>query len=418
MRNKRFFGLLALVALVAGILAACTPAATNQATEEASGPPAECANENACVTVAPGAPIRIGFGGPLSGDVSAFGEDAANALQIAVKDVGEYEGHKFETQNEDDLGSSDGGAAVANRFAADPTIVAVVGHLFSGATSGGSPIYEDAMLPIVSPSATRIDLSQQGYKIFNRVIPSDYFQGQLAALFIYQSLGAKKLAIMHDGSPYGQGLAERVNKVFTEQGGEVVAFQGITAGETDYSAALNTIAADAPDAVFFGGYTGEAAVFASQRGSVGLGDIPFVSGDGIYGDQFIDLAGDAAAGYYATSALPPSDSPLKADFDKKYQDTFGIPAGQLSPYSWFTYDAFNVIVEAIKKVAIKGSDGTLYIPRAALIAAVRGTKGFKGVTGDITCDANGECGSTGLAGFGVYQVADGKWAEQDFTPQQ
>jgi branched-chain amino acid transport system substrate-binding protein len=198
----------------------------------------------------------------------------------------------------------------------------------------------------------------------------------------------------------------------------VVAFEGITAGETDYSAALNTIAADAPDAVFFGGYTGEAAVFASQRGTVGLGEIPFVSGDGIYGDQFMDLAGDAAEGYYATSALPPSDSPLKADFDEKYQAAFGIPAGQLSPYSWFTYDAFNVIVDAIKKVAIKGSDGTLYIPREALIAAVRGTKGFKGVTGDVTCDASGECGSTGLAGFGVYQVTDGAWAEQEFTPEQ
>jgi len=450
MINKKFFGLLALMVLVMGIVAGCaaaTPAATDEpevteepeveeteapeveeteeveetaAPEETDAPsaemPEECANENACVVVAPGDPIRIGFGGPLSGDVSAFGEDAVNALEIAVADAGEFEGHAYEFDAQDDLGSGDGGAAVANLFAADPTIVAVVGHLFSGATSGASPIYEDAMLPIMSPSATRIDLSQAGYTIFNRVIASDFFQGQLAALFIRDGLEAETLAIMHDGSPYGQGLAQRVNDVFTEAGGTVVAFEGITAGETDYSAALNTIAAESPDAVFFGGYTGEAAVFASQRGSVGLGDTPFVSGDGIFGDQFIELAGGNAEGYYTTSALPPADSELKAEFDAKYEEMHGSAPGALSPYSWFSYDSFMVIVAAIEEVSIVGDDGTLYIPRAALIEAVRATSGYEGVTGEVTCDENGECGATGLAAFGVYLVEGDAWVEQDFTP--
>jgi len=450
MFNKKFFGLLALLVLVMGIVAGCaaaTPAATDEpeeteapeveetdapeveeteVAEETEAPteapeaemPEECANENSCVIVAPGDPIRIGFGGPLSGDVSAFGEDAVNALDIAVADAGEFEGHVFEYDKQDDLGSPDGGATVANYFAADPSIVAIVGHLFSGATSAASPIYENAMLPIMSPSATRIDLSQAGYTIFNRVIPSDFYQGQLSALFIRQGLEADTLAIMHDGSPYGQGLAERVSDVFTEAGGEVVAFEGINPGETDYSSALNTIAAESPDVVFYGGYTPEASAIASQRASVGLGDTPFVSGDGIYGTQFIDLAGDNAEGYYTTSALPPADSELKADFDAKYQEAFGIPAGELSPYSWFSYDSFNVIVEAIKQVAIVGDDGTLYIPRAALVEAVRGTSGYQGVTGEVTCDENGECGVTGLAGFGVYQVNDGAWVEQEFTPEQ
>lgn len=404
--------LLFIVLLVAAIvLAACAPATeqpTTEATEEAAAVPAECAEAGACAVFAPGESIVIGMAGPMSGDISAFGTDVSQAVQLAAEDAGELEGHPFVVDTQDDQGTPEGGAAVANLFASNPKVVAVVGHMFSGATNAAMPIYETAKVAMASPSATRIDLTEQGFTVFNRVVGNDKFQGALAAEFIYNTLGARKLALIHDGGAYGQALAERTRDVFTELGGEVVALEAITVGETDYSGVLTAIAALSPDALFFGGYTGEGAVLANQRGAVGLGEIPFVSDDGIYGTQFIDLAGANAEGVYCTSAGTPAASAAKEAFDAAYEEKWGIATGQLSPYSWYGYDAANVLIAAIKQVAVVGGDGNLYIPREALIAAVRGTSGFEGISSTITCDATGECSD---AGFSVYQVQDGVWVE-------
>ncbi len=396
--KKVFFALLVVI-LAALVTTGCGAAG--------GAVPEACQEEGACAVYAEGEPIRIGFAGPMSGDISAFGQDASQAIQLALEDVGEFEGFTFEMDAQDDMGTPEGGAQVANKFVSDPTIVAVVGHQFSGATNAAMPIYEDANIPMVSPSATRIDLTTLGSKVFNRVVASDAFQGDLAADFFYNDLGVRKLAIIHDGGAYGQGLAERTREVFTGLGGEVVAFEAITVGETDYSAVLTSIAALGPEAIFFGGYTGEGAVLVNQRGGVGLGEIPFVSDDGVYGTQFIDLAGANAEGVYCTSAAEPPASTAKDDFDARYEEKFGVAAGALSPYSWFAYDSTMVIIEAIKKVAIV-SGGKLYIPRAALVEAVRATSGYAGLTGDITCDATGECKR---GGFAVYQVQNGEWVE-------
>ncbi len=428
---KKAYFLLFVLLVATLMLAACAPATPTQAppTEEATEAPAtevateeatpevteapaavpeECAEEGACAVFAPGEPIVIGFAGPMSGDVSAFGIDVSQGVQLALEDAGEFEGHPFQLNAQDDQGTPEGGAAVANLFVSDPKIVGVVGHMFSGATNAAMPIYETAKVVMVSPSATRIDLTQQGFTVFNRVVASDLFQGDVAANFIFNELGARKLAIIHDGGAYGQGLAERTREVFTSLGGEVVAFEAITVGETDYTGVLTSIAAAGPDAIFFGGYTGEGAVLVSQKGAVGLADVPFVSDDGIYGTQFIELAGAAAEGVFCTSAATPPESDAKADFDARYEAKFGVAAGALSPYSWFGYDAANLIIEGIKKVAVVAEDGTLYIPRVALAQAVRSTSGYQGLTGEITCDETGECKR---GGFAVFQVQNGAWVE-------
>lgn len=417
MKKAFLIGLVMLVAVF--VLAACAPATeqpaeeateepVEEATEEAAAVPAECTEAGACAVFAPGEPIVIGMAGPLSGDISAFGTDVSQAVQLAAEDAGELEGHAFVVNSQDDQGTPEGGAAVANLFASNPSIVGVVGHMFSGATNAAMPIYETARVAMSSPSATRIDLTQQGFTVFNRVVGNDKFQGALAAEFIYNTLGARKLALIHDGGAYGQALAERTRDVFTELGGEVVAFEAITVGETDYSGVLTAIAAVQPDSLFFGGYTGEGAVLANQRGAVGLGEIPFVSDDGIYGTQFIDLAGANAEGVYCTSAGTPVASDTKAAFDAAYEARWGIATGQLSPYSWYGYDAASVLIAAVKQVAVAADDGNLYVPREALVAAMRGTSGYEGITSTITCDATGECSD---AGFAVYQVQDGAWVE-------
>jgi branched-chain amino acid transport system substrate-binding protein len=390
------------------LLVACgkaTPAPTEVCAADAGG----------CAVFAAGEPIKIGFAGPMSGDVSAFGIDASQGIGIALTDSGKFEGHAFEQVAEDDQASPEVAAAVAQRFASNKAVVAIVGHLFSGATNAAMPIYASAFLPMMSPSATRIDLTTQGNPVFNRDVGNDKVQGELAATLVYKNLGLKKLAIIHDGGAYGLGLAERARDVYTSFGGTVVAFQGIEVGGTDYSAVLADVASKGPEAIFFGGYTGEGAVIANQKAGAGMGAIPFISDDGIYGSQFIDLAGANSEGVYCTSAGRPTASTAVADFDAKYLAAYGVPTGSLSPYSWYSYTAAAVLVDAIKKTAFVGGDGKLYIPRDALVKAVRGTSGFQGLIGTITCDATGECGT---GGFAMYAVQSGAWVElpADFKP--
>ncbi len=105
-------------------------------------------------------------------------------------------------------------------------------------------------------------------------------------------------------------------------------------------------------------------------------------------------------------ALVPAASDAVTKFNETYQADFGAAAGSLSPYTWNAYDSAAVLVAAIKSVAFKGEDGSLYVPRGALVDAVRGTKDFQGLSGVLACDATGECNASGPI---FYIVKDGKW---------
>jgi len=411
--NKRIFSLFALFLIAALVVVGCAGPSTGGTTGGttgggAAGAPAECSTEGACWVIASGAPVKIAYAGPLTGDNANYGIDISNAIKLAVAKA-DINGHKVELDPEDDQGTPEGGAQVANRVVSANDTVAVVGGTFSGATNAAIPIYQQARIPMVSPSATNPSLTTLGSDVFNRVAYNDNDQGRVAAEFIYNTLGAKKLAIIHDGTTYGQALAEVARDAYTGLGGEVSAFEAITPGDKDYSAVLTQISSNKPDALFFGGYAPEAGVIVSQMATSGLDGVTFISDDGTYGDTYVQLGGAAAEGSYVTSAGVPAASDAKAAFDEEYKAAYGQETGVLSGFSWFGYDAANVIFEAIKSVAVD-VDSTLYIPKEALIKAVRGTKDFQGLTGNITCSDVGECNATGPA---VFQVKDGKFVTLD-----
>jgi len=395
---KRLYVFITFVLAASMLLASCTPGAKV---------PAECeADPAACAVISPGQTIKIGMGAPMTGDNAAFGQDISQAALLAISDAGQFKGFSFELVAEDDGGTPEGGAAIANKLVADPTVVAIAGHIFSGATLAAMPIYEAAKIPMMSPSATNPTITQQGSPVFNRCVFTDAAQGKFAATYLFNKLGVKKLAIMHDGQAYGQGLAQVVNDEFTKLGGTVVAFQAITPGESDYSATLADIASKGPEALFYGGYTAEAVVVVNQMKQSGLGGVTFFGDDGTFGQDFLDRTGANGEGAYSTS-LVPSASDAKTKFDAAYLAAYGQPAGKLSPYSWTAYDSAAVLIKAIESVAVL-SGGKLYIPRAALVAAVRNTKGYQGLSGEITCDATGECSASGP----VFQIDQGgKWVE-------
>jgi branched-chain amino acid transport system substrate-binding protein len=396
---KRHILVLASALIVATLLIACGAAG--------GGEPAVCKTDaGGCAVIKAGTTIKIGMGAPMTGDNAAFGQDISQAAKIAVSDAGKLNGIAFELVAEDDGGTPEGGAAVANKLVADPNVVAIAGHIFSGATLAAMPIYEAANIPMMSPSATNPPLTAQGSKVFNRCVFTDAAQGKFAATYLFNNLKITKLAIVHDGQAYGQGLAQVVNDEFTALGGEVVAFEAITPGESDYSAVLADLAAKSPQALYFGGYTAEGVVVVNQMKQSGLEGVLFFGDDGTYGQDFLDRTGANGEGAYSTSLIPPA-SEARTKFDAAYLAAYGQPAGKLSPYTWTAYDSAAVLIKVIKDVAIV-SGGNLYIPRTALVAAVRAIKGYQGLSGEITCDAVGECSASGPV-FNI--VKDGKWAE-------
>jgi branched-chain amino acid transport system substrate-binding protein len=393
---KRLYVILSVVMAVSMFLAACGGSA--------AAPAACTADKAGCAVIAAGQTIKIGMGAPMTGDNAAFGQDISQAAKIAMSDAGKFQGFAFELVAQDDGGTAEGGAAVANKLVADPTVVAIEGHIFSGATKAAIPIYEAANLPMMSPSATNPALTTTGSKVFNRDVFTDAAQGKFASAYLFNKLGFKQLAILHDGQAYGQGLAQVVNDEFTKLGGTVVAFNAITPGQSDYSAALADIASKKPQAIFYGGYTAEAVILVNEMKQAGLTGATFFGDDGTFGQDFLDRTGANGEGSYSTSLIP-LDSPAKAKFDAAYLAAYGQPAGKLSPYSWTAYDAAAVLIKQIESVAVL-SGGKLYVPRAALVAAVRATNNYQGLSGTITCDSTGECSASGP----VFQVdKGGKW---------
>jgi branched-chain amino acid transport system substrate-binding protein len=250
-------------------------------------------------------------------------------------------------------------------------------------------------------------LTQQGSRVFNRLFYTNDAQGRFAARFMYNKLGLRKLAVMHDDGVYSQSVAEAVQSEFLALGGQVTALVVITPGQADYSTALSSIASTNPEALYYGGYPDEAATIVNQMDSAGLSNVIFVSDDAVFGQDFILRTGANGEGAYIASIIPHS-SPALTAFNTAYEQRYDIAAGSLSPITWYSYDAAASLIYAIKKVAFLGPDGNLYVPRNALVSSVRALTNYQGISGVITCSTTGECNSTGPT-FNVVQ--GGKWVE-------
>lgn len=369
-------------------------------TAVAAAAPAVCEEDTlGCTMIPAGETIKLAIAAPLTGDSASIGLSFSQATQIAVQVANQtpIEGFQFAQLDENDEGTADGGKAAAERIVAvQPTgVVAVVGHAFSGASREAIPVYEAAGIPMMSPSATNPALTQNGSQVFNRVIFNDNAQGDLAARYLYQVLNVRKLAILHDDSIYSQGLAGVAQDRFTELGGEVVIFQEIAPDLTDYTEALAPVAEAAPEAIFFPGYTPEFSAVINSLEGANLSDVIFIGSDGVNTQTMIELTGDRSEGLYLTGEAEPEPSAEKDAFDALYEETFGVDPGTTSRATWAAYDAANVLIAAVRQVALAGEDGNLYIPRQALIEAVRNTRDYAGVSGVVTCNDTGECNSTG-----------------------
>jgi ABC-type transport system substrate-binding protein/ABC-type branched-subunit amino acid transport system substrate-binding protein len=411
---------LAIVAIFSLGLAACGPtpvAAPTEAppppppAETPTAPPAPAAaveDEWGVVKVAKGDPIKVGFAAGLSGaGIDVLGLDEQRGAELAVKDKPEILGFPVELQVEDEQCSAEGGQTVATKLVADPQIVALVGHMCSSSCTPASKVYEQNGYTMISPSCTAPSLTNpdlDGTTAFFRTCWNDKIQGPAAAKFVYETLGVKKVATIHDGSPYAEQLGQEFSKAFEALGGEIVAAEAVNVGDTDMRPVLTRIKAAGPELIYFSAFVAEGGYLRSQMADVGMEGVMFMGADGIKADEFIKAAGDAAEGVYASAGNPAEAGPDLPKFLEAYEATYGEKP--IAPFHAQAYDAYMVIANAIEKVGQVDADGNLLIGRKALNDAIRGTKDYQGLSGKISCDENGDCGAGSVA---VSMVQGGQW---------
>jgi branched-chain amino acid transport system substrate-binding protein len=289
--------------------------------------------------------VAIGFFGALTGDSANLGINERNGAKLAIDQFNEKNSAcQIGFKQYDTAGSESQAPPLAQQAIQDRSVVALVGPPFSGESRTANPIFDQAGLPIITPSATNPKLSQNGWKIFHRAVGNDNDQGPAAAKYMLESLNAKEVAVLDDASEYGKGIGDIVRNRIKEGEGSVVVSDTIDPRATDFSATVNKIKAAAPDAVFFGGYYQAGGVLAKQLRDAGV-TATFVGPDGVNDRGFIEAAGRAAEGAILLAPAAPIDKVEGGtQFQEAYKEAFNTDVGL---YSVEAYDAANAILEAI-----------------------------------------------------------------------
>jgi len=382
---------LPLVVLLASALAACgkseTPATTSTTAPATSAAPAD------------ELVVKIGASAPLTGPQAHIGKDNENGTRMAIEDANakgiSIGGKKvrFELLSEDDQTDPKTATIVAQKLV-DAKVNGIIGHLNSGTTIPASRIYSDNGIPQISPSATAVAYTAQGFKTAFRVMANDGQQGKVLGEFAAKNLGAKKIAVLDDRTAYGQGLADEFVKSAQANGAQIVAHEYTTDKAVDFTAVLTSIKGKKPDLVFFGGMDPQGAPMLKQLKSLAI-EVKFLMGDGGYTPKFIENAGAAAEGAYASlPGVPLAQMPGGKDFSQRYETKFKQPIQLYAPYC---YDAVNVMIAAMQKAG--SAEPAKYLPELAKVE-------YDGVTAKITFDEKGDLKGGAIT---LYQVQQGKW---------
>jgi branched-chain amino acid transport system substrate-binding protein len=330
--------------------------------------------------------ISLGFFGALTGEAANLGINIAQGAQLAINQFNEenpdcqvgYE--EFDSQ-----GSPDQAPALAQEAIGNDSVVGIIGPAFSGESRAANPIFDEAGLPIITPSATGVDLSEQGWSIFHRALGNDASQGPAAATYILNELGATKIAVIDDASEYGKGIADIVRETVQGSDAELSTSQSIDPTSQDFSATVNAIRADAPDAIFYGGYYAEAGRLLKQLRDAGV-ETTFVSDDGAKDPGLVEAAGgDTAEGAIVTCPCAPiEDIEGGEEFAAAYAEAFdGAEAGT---YSAEAYDSANAFLEAIKAGNTDRESINTYLNEELDFAGITKTLSFdeKGEVAEVT----------------------------------
>jgi branched-chain amino acid transport system substrate-binding protein len=328
-----------------------------------------------------GAEVKIGHAGPLTGGIAHLGKDNETGARLAVDEANEaklkIDGKevKFVLVPEDDQADPKVGTTVAQKMV-DAKVAGVVGHLNSGVTIPASALYNQAGIPMITGSATNPKLTEQGFKNVFRVVARDDQQGPAVANYLAANNKPKVVAVVDDATAYGEGIANEVEKTLKAAKINVLPREKGTDKTTDWKAILTKLRGRSPDAVFYGGMDATGGPLLKQGRELGIKAV-FSFGDGACTDKMKELAGDAAEGMLCSQAgIPPQAASKK--FLEAYKKKFNVDPILYSP---FTYDAANLLIEAMKKA--NSTDPKKYLPELQKIS-------FNGASGPISFDQKGD----------------------------
>ncbi|AXK79298.1 branched-chain amino acid ABC transporter substrate-binding protein [Pseudolabrys taiwanensis] len=325
------------------------------------------------------AQVKFGMQGPITGSSASFGAQLKNGAEQAVADVnaaGGILGKKVELQFGDDAADPKQGVSVANKFAADG-VKFVIGAFNSGVTIPSSEVYQENGILAITPASTNPTVTERKMWNIFRVCGRDDQQGQVAGAYIVKHFKNKKIAIVHDKTTYGKGLADETKKTINKSGIKEVLYEGVNTGEKDFSALVSKIKQSGADLVYWGGLYTEGGLVVRQMRDQGV-KAPLMGGDGITADEFASVGGPGVEGTLMTYGPDARKNPAAA----KAVEEFRAKKIEPEAYTLYSYAGVQVIKQAAeaansldpKKVAEKMHSGMV----------------FKTVLGDLAFDKKGD----------------------------
>jgi branched-chain amino acid transport system substrate-binding protein len=324
--------------------------------------------------------IRIGFYGPLSGNMASFGTTVLRGIELGLEEINRkgLNGRRMRLYVEDDRGNPEEAQTAVSRLITRDRVIAILGHPSSSGSLAAAPVCQQYGIPMITPTSTNIKVTQAGDHIF-RVCWIDPFQGEIMARFAVEDLKGRKMAILFDvGSDYSSGLAQIFTDTVERLGAEVSAQESFSIGDTNFSAQLTSIIAAKPDVLYLPTYYNETGLIMRQLRALGS-KMTVIGSDGWDSPQSLQIGGEALNGsYYCTHFLPSDPDPVVqqfvSEFKKRHSNTNPSMGEALG------YDSISLLADAIRRSSL---DDTKKIRDA--IAA---TKDFHGVTGVISIDEN------------------------------
>ena len=338
------------------------------------------------VTTCAQAQVKLAVAGPITGGSAAFGAQLKNGVEQAVEDInaaGGILGQKLEVRIGDDRADPKEGVSTANKFAADG-VKFVIGHFNSGVTIPASDVYLENGVLVITPAATNPKVTDRpGMWNMFRVCGRDDQQGVVAGGFIAQNFKGKRVAIVHDKTTYGQGLAEETRKAMNAKGVKEVMYEGINKDDKDFTALVSKLKSANPDLVYWGGLHDTAGLIVRQMRDQGV-KAPLMGGDGITDDEFAAIAGPGAEGTLMTYSPDPRNNPKNKDIVEVFRKKRGF---EPQAYTLYSYAAVQIIKQAAEQA--KSLD-----PKK-VAEVMHSGKAFNTVLGDISFDKRGDVSNDG-----------------------
>lgn len=338
-------------------------------------------------------PIKIGVAGAHSGDRASYA--IVNAVEMVVEKInanGGLLGRQIELIIEDDQCDAAISATTAARLVSEG-VSAVIGHDCSDASNAALPAYVSENIVVISPSASDIALAD--FPNFFVTIATHFQQAETQVAFMRTNFDVSRVAILHDRNDYGMGLAEDARNLLEAKGVTVAVFEGIATNSIDYSTILNKIDSENVDAIIYGGHQPEASKLVQQMRGNGMNQM-FFSGDEVKNERFIDAAGEAAEGVYATGPRDTSNNPLFMQATREHVEAYNSEPGE---FFMNAYSAALALFAAIEKAGSTEYDLIISALKSNQVDTPLGRIGFD----DVGLP-------TGI-GYSVYKVEDGGFAQ-------